>query len=70
MEEGDMSYFGQMVRDGNSDKGTLEWEIELREQTLHRYMKKIFQKGELVNAEVGEYSMFREQQEGQHDRSR
>lgn len=65
-----MSFFGQMVRDGNSDKGTLEWEIELREQTLHRYMMRIFQKDELVSAEAGEYSMFREQQEGQHDRSR
>lgn len=46
-----------MVRDGISEKATLEWKTKLREQTIQIHMMRIFQEEEIASAKAGEYSM-------------
>lgn len=52
-----MCYFGQMARDSNSEKSTLEWKTKLREQIMQIYLMRIFHEDDIVNAKAGEYSV-------------
>lgn len=47
----------RVVRNNNSDEGTLKWKIKLQEQTIQIYMIRIFQVDELFNAKAGKYSV-------------
>lgn len=51
MEEGRCA-ISDIVRDGNSDKGTLEWKSKLKEKNIQIYVIRIFRVDELISAKV------------------